>query len=421
MELSAAGLKEQPFRTHGRPLVFVSYASQEKAFNFLQATYQHVAGLGLFQGPSLSGKTTIIRHFASLQKENCAVAVVNGAGLNAKSLLETVIRAYGYEYKFDTVNELLSMVKVFGQQQSASGQPPMLMIENIHEMNPSALRVLCDLASVRVREKYSFRIVLVSDRSIEYIVDAPALEPMSKRLTGSFHLEPLTVDETCDYVYKKLRHGGCIDPALLFPEEICDELYKASGGWPGIVDRLALLAIAKAKGRPIKMRHIEYPSIPDSTRPGAGSQRTRDPVLHLIYNGEVVQKKLFDGSRLLIGRSEQNDLIIESKFVSRHHALLVRHGASTLLMDLNSANGTFVNSWRVSNKMLTHDDMITIGDHGIKFIHVSAPDRAELQAAGFDDTIVRASMKKILHVFDEDDATLMSEKLVVQEITRENT
>ena len=36
MELGAAGLQEQPFRTHGRPLVFVAYAAQRSAFEYLE-------------------------------------------------------------------------------------------------------------------------------------------------------------------------------------------------------------------------------------------------------------------------------------------------------------------------------------------------------------------------------------------------
>lgn len=423
MELGVAGLKEQPFRTHGRPLVFVPYAGQEKAYEFLHSTYAHFSGLGLFQGPSLSGKTTIIRHFAIQQKARSAVAVVDGAGVNTTTLLEAVLRAYGYEHKFDTVNELLCMLKVFIQQQTASGQPPLLMIENVHEMNPSALRVLCELATVRVREKYALRIVLISDRAIDYLVEAPAMESMLKRLTGSFHLEPLTMDETCDYLHKKLRHGGCLNPAFVFPDDICDELYRASGGWPGIIDRLALLSIAKAETSPVRMQHIEYPAIPESTASG-GSEKARrqakDPVLRLTYNGEILQQFKFERSRLLIGRSDHNDIQIDSEFISRHHVLLVRHGDATLLMDLNSANGTYVNSWRVSNKMLAHEDTIMIGDHGIKFIHEGAPARAVLEGAGFDETVVRASMKDMLKSLDEDDTTLMPERNVMPESTIES-
>lgn len=418
MELGAAGLKEQPFRTHGRPVVFVSYAEQENAFKFLKETYEHNSGLGLLQGPTYSGKTTIIRRFAELQKAQSAVAVINGAGLNATSMLESVLREFGYEYKFDTINELQNMLKVFIQQQTVSDRPPLLMVENIHEMNPSALRVLCELATVRIREKYALRIILISDRPIDYIVKAPAMECMSKRLTGSYHLGPLTIDETSDYLHSKMRHAGCLDPALVLTNDICDELYRASGGWPGVLDRLALLAIANAERCPVGLEHIEYPAIPQSTR-GKDSEDHRGrnddvaidaPALRLTHNGKTLQQMTFGGSRLLIGRSEHNDLQIESTYISRHHVLLVRHGAATLLMDLNSANGTYVNSWRVSNQMLANGDLIMLGEHGIQFIHESAPERVALEGVSFDDTTVRETIKEMGRILGHDDAELMPER-----------
>ena len=72
MELRAAGLQEQPFRSHGRPLVFVGYAAQEAAFEFLEQSYKNFHGLGLFQGPTLSGKTTIIRQGTSVREDQSA-------------------------------------------------------------------------------------------------------------------------------------------------------------------------------------------------------------------------------------------------------------------------------------------------------------------------------------------------------------
>ena len=414
MELRAAGLQEQPFRSHGRPLVFVGYAAQEAAFEFLEQTYKNFHGLGLFQGPTLSGKTTIIRHFAELQGTKSAMAVVDGAGLNTTALLEAMLSEFGFEHKFNSVNELLNMVKVFILQQTASGKTPMCIIENTHEMNPSALRVLCELAKIRVREHFALRLVLVSDRPIQYITKASAMEGIAKRVSGDFHLEPLTLDEVTDYLFAKMRSGGCFDPENVFPEDVCDELHAASGGWPGIVDRLALLALAKAEYCPVRREHIERPAIPESTLvrdPGDGAQVDKEskesPTLYLTRNGKTVKKLTIDGPRLLVGRSDHNDLSIDSSFVSRHHAMFVRHGEATLLMDLNSSNGTFVNSRRISNQVLINNDIISIGNYGIKFVDPAARDRLALEGLGFSDTIVMKSLEDMRRVLAKENTQLM--------------
>jgi pSer/pThr/pTyr-binding forkhead associated (FHA) protein len=308
------------------------------------------------------------------------------------------------------------MVKVFILQQTASGKPPMCIIENAHAMNPSALRVLCELAKIRVREKFALRLVLASDRPIHYITQASAMEGIARRLSGDFHLEPLTMDEVTDYLYAKMRSGGCFDPENVFPDDVCDELHAASGGWPGIVDRLALLALAKAEYCPVRAEHIERPAIPESTliedpaateKAGGKDKGAPPPTIYLTHNGKTVKKLTIDGPRLLIGRSEHNDLSIDSSFVSRHHAMFVRHGKATLLMDLNSSNGTFVNSRRISNQVLIDNDIINIGNHGIKFVDPGAKDRIALEGLGFSDTIVMKSIEDMRRVLAKENTQLM--------------
>ncbi len=407
MELGEAGLQEQPFRTHGRPLVFVPYASQRAAFEFLSDTYSRHRGLGLFQGPPLSGKTAIIRNFTESLSNDAAVAVVDGAGLNTTALLEAVLSQFGYDLHFGTVNELINMVKVFVLQQTASDHAPLLIIENTHALNPSALRVLCQLAGLSIRAKSALRLVLASDRSISSIVKAPAMAAMSKRLTGDFDLEPLTRDETTDYLHAKLRAGGCVDPLMVLPEDVCIDMYLASGGWPGILDRLMLLALAKADRCPIRSDHVERPLVANGTpslvdeaerlnyeRVGKhnGAGEAGQPKLFLTYNGRTLRAFDFDRPRLLVGRSDHNDVCVNSRYISRHHALFVRHGASTFLMDLNSTNGTYVNSQRVSNHVLIHDDVISIGNHGIKFHHPNARDNIKLDESDLDDTVMMKTL-----------------------------
>lgn len=92
MDLAAAGLKEQPFPTHGRPLVVVSYLSQRDALKSLHETLNKPTGLSLLQGPALSGKSVLIRRFVEAIDDDCAVAVVDGKGLNTTNLLLAVLR-----------------------------------------------------------------------------------------------------------------------------------------------------------------------------------------------------------------------------------------------------------------------------------------------------------------------------------------
>ena len=68
--------------------------------------------------------------------------------------------------------------------------------------------------------------------------------------------------------------------------------------------------------------------------------------------------------RVRIGRDGDNDIPVDDLLVSRHHAELERTpDGRFVLIDLNSANGTFVNGQRISRAQLTDEDYVTIGRH----------------------------------------------------------
>jgi pSer/pThr/pTyr-binding forkhead associated (FHA) protein len=65
----------------------------------------------------------------------------------------------------------------------------------------------------------------------------------------------------------------------------------------------------------------------------------------------------------LIGRGADCDLRLRSKAVSRHHCLIRFQGGEVTLVELGSANGTFVNGQRIrSQATLKEGDEIGLGD-----------------------------------------------------------
>ena len=84
------------------------------------------------------------------------------------------------------------------------------------------------------------------------------------------------------------------------------------------------------------------------------------PVLRLKRDGITIREVPLDVPQVLVGRTPDNDLSIPTRYVSKRHVLLFREGLATVLVDLDSTNGTFVNAERADKRVLVHGDVIEV-------------------------------------------------------------
>ncbi len=102
-------------------------------------------------------------------------------------------------------------------------------------------------------------------------------------------------------------------------------------------------------------------------RDDAGDQPALAPVI-----GEVVLRVLIRhdggsdvvyplGRRTSIGRTSDNDIQVDTTFISRHHAVLLSSPDHCIVEDLNSTNGVLVNGHRVGRQILHDGDTVTVG------------------------------------------------------------
>ena len=81
------------------------------------------------------------------------------------------------------------------------------------------------------------------------------------------------------------------------------------------------------------------------------------------------------GRRTTLGRTPDNDIRIDEDFISRHHAVLLLAGANTIVEDLNSTNGTYVNGERINRRTLKEGDLVTLGKTEFRFVVKKASDK----------------------------------------------
>ena len=116
-----------------------------------------------------------------------------------------------------------------------------------------------------------------------------------------------------------------------------------------------------------ELQWTEYATTAMSARAGEDDTAThmQPPVGRLILalQGAVLSESLLAPGRFVIGRTTDNDLQIDSKFVSRHHAQIVTTRDGSSIEDLNSTNGIFVKGRRIRRSKLAAGDVVKIGVH----------------------------------------------------------
>ncbi len=88
---------------------------------------------------------------------------------------------------------------------------------------------------------------------------------------------------------------------------------------------------------------------------------SQPPVARLRWNEE--DRLLYPDQAVRLGRASENDIVIDDPKISRNHAELGWNGTGFSLLDLSSANGTFVNGQRVVKTpcVLRDGDEICLG------------------------------------------------------------
>jgi DNA-binding response OmpR family regulator len=120
-----------------------------------------------------------------------------------------------------------------------------------------------------------------------------------------------------------------------------------------------------------------------------------EAALLLWMDGETIRGRWpLDKQEVTIGRWEDNDVVVDDRWISRTHARVRREGDQYVIEDLDSKNGTFVNGRRIAGPVVLADGdeiqvtpliTLTFVDYGS-----TAPLPVDMQAPGLElDTEAR--------------------------------
>ncbi|HEX2623041.1 MAG TPA: DUF3662 and FHA domain-containing protein [Phototrophicaceae bacterium] len=106
----------------------------------------------------------------------------------------------------------------------------------------------------------------------------------------------------------------------------------------------------------------------------------------LMINGE--RSVYLELDVVNVGRSRDNDIVLDDAYVSRHHLQLRRRFGSYMLFDVHSQGGTFVNGVRVKEHQLQSGDVIQSGRTQLVYLEDNPPDDSQLPQTDILDPVI---------------------------------
>ncbi len=100
--------------------------------------------------------------------------------------------------------------------------------------------------------------------------------------------------------------------------------------------------------------------------------------LRLIQSGHAAEQVTIDGNEAVIGRAPDCDLVIPQAYVSKRHVRILR---GLVVIDLDSRNGTYVESRRIRGAVLLSGTQICLGDEDAVVEVDAADDGAHTRTA----------------------------------------
>ena len=391
MYLEPFKLKELPFRLSPDPQFLYLSKQHARAKAYMESTIWFTDGFVVITGEIGAGKTTLIESFLKEVQADVVVAQINQTQVSAIDFLQAVLVQFGFSPFKMKKAELIATINNFLIEQYAAGRKVLLIVDEAQNLSMRVLEEIRLLSGVETTKEKVLRIILAGQPELNEKLDAPELVQLTQRIRLRFHLSTLTQTEMRAYIQHRLEVAGAGDRQI-FAEDTFPDLFRYTGGVPRLVNTLcdtSMMAAYTASHDTVtaedikeaveELQWVEYAArphhnlevLPELSPQRAAQAESAHPVVGRILvatDGRTVQEISLHVGRIIVGRTPDNDLQVDSRFVSRHHCQIVTTASSCVIEDLNSTNGIYVKSKRVRRHYLNDGDVVVIGKHELIYV-----------------------------------------------------
>ena len=239
MYLAFFGLNEKPFAITPDPRYLFLSERHAEALAHLLYGITEAGGFIQLTGEVGTGKTTVVRSLLAQTPQHAEIALILNPRMTAPEFLLTICEELGIGVQDEATNSLKDLVDILSHyllRAHSNGKRVVLVVDEAQNLAPEVLEQVRLLTNLETNTQKLLQIILIGQPELRDLLDRNELRQLAQRITGRYHLCPLTVEETVAYVRHRLRVAGAT--ADIFTPAALREAHRLSRGVPRLINVL---------------------------------------------------------------------------------------------------------------------------------------------------------------------------------------
>jgi general secretion pathway protein A len=237
MYASFFGLNEKPFSITPDPRYLFLSARHAEALAHLVYGINEAGGFIQLTGEVGTGKTTVVRSLLAQVPKDAEIALILNPRITATEFLLAIceeLRVSIPPESETSVKELVDHLSLHLLNSHADGKRVVLVVDEAQNLAPEVLEQVRLLTNLETETQKLLQILLIGQPELRELLARTDLRQLAQRITGRYHLDPLSRAETAAYVRHRLRVAGAAHE--VFTNGALREVRRLSGGVPRLIN-----------------------------------------------------------------------------------------------------------------------------------------------------------------------------------------
>jgi general secretion pathway protein A len=237
MYTSFFGLNEKPFAITPDPRYLYLSERHAEALAHLLYGINEAGGFVQLTGEVGTGKTTVVRSLLAQVPKNAEIALILNPRMTAPEFLLTICEEVGIGVPDSATESRKDLVDILNQyllRAHAGGRRVVVVVDEAQNLAPEVLEQVRLLTNLETNTQKLLQIILIGQPELRELLGSFELRQLAQRVTGRYHLNQLSKEETAAYVRHRLRVAGATSDVFTGPA--LHEVYRLSGGVPRVIN-----------------------------------------------------------------------------------------------------------------------------------------------------------------------------------------